>query len=51
MISRMAPIQKMGDDMNINFNPRAMSTMLQNAAAGEGTMLGDNAKEVLLSRA
>ena len=41
----------MASDMNINFNPKAMTTMLQNAAAGEGTMLGENAKEVLLSRA
>jgi hypothetical protein len=41
----------MASDMNINFNPKAMTTMLQNAASGEGTMLGENAKEVLLSRA
>ena len=51
MMSRLAPIQNMASDMNINFNPKAMTTMLQNAAAGEGTMLGENAKEVLLSRA
>lgn len=36
--------------MNINFNPKAMQHMLANAASGEGGMLGDGAKEVLLSR-
>jgi hypothetical protein len=50
MMSRMAPIQNMAAEMNVNFNPKAMSHMLSNAASGENGVLGDGIKEFMLTR-
>jgi hypothetical protein len=50
VMSRMAPIQSMAAEMNVNFNPKAMSHMLSNAASGENGVLGDGIKEFMLTR-
>ena len=50
IMSRMAPIQSMAAEMNVNFNPKAMTHMLSNAASGENGVFGDGIKEFMLTR-
>ena len=40
----------MAEELNVNFNPKAMQHMLSSAATGDNTVLGEGVKEILLTR-